>query len=98
MNLKTQVPVEPSAYIVYRYLFDSETLFAFVTILCIAMSVMLSLFTLYHVWLASTSVTTNERFKNAAFLNYYDDKLEFLNDWKKNYETFEVNQELQKTL
>ena len=97
MNLKTQEPVEQSAYIVYRYLFDSETLFAFVTILCIAMSVMLSLFTLYHIWLASTSVTTNERYKSAGHLNYFDDKLELLSDWKKSYETFEVSLELQKS-
>ena len=72
-------------YIVYRYLFDTETLFSFVTVLCISMSILLSLFTLYHLWLASTNVTTNERYKRATFLNYYDDKLEFLTDWKKDF-------------
>ena len=78
--------MEPSLYIVYRYLFDTETLFAFVTVLCISMSILLSLFTIYHLWLASANVTTNERYKRATFLNYYEDKLEFLKDWKKDFD------------
>jgi len=99
MNLKTNEPVESTPYIVYRYLFDTETLFAFVTILCIAMSVMLGLFTMYHLWLAMSNVTTNERYKRAAFLNYYEDKLEFLKDWKANFDdkSFEVNEEIKNT-
>jgi len=48
---------------------------------------MLSLFSAYHLWLAMTNVTTNERYKRATFLNYYEDKLEFLNDWKKEYDS-----------
>ncbi len=78
MNLKSNEPVEASTFIVLRYLFDSETPFAFVVILCICMSIMLSCFTIYHLWLAMTNVTTNERYKRASFLGYYTDLLEYL--------------------
>ena len=86
MNLKTNEPVKSTPYIVYRYLFDTETLFAFVTILCLAMSLMLGGFTMYHLWLAMTNVTTNERYKKAAFLNYYEEKLDFLKEWKTHFD------------
>ena len=74
--------MEPTYWIVLRYLFDTEFAFAFVTILCITMSIMLSLFFSYHLWLAMTNVTTNERYKYAALFSYFHDKLEYLNNWK----------------
>lgn len=70
-----------------RYLFDQEFAFAFVTILCITMSIMLSLFFAYHLWLAMTNVTTNERYKNAALFAYFTEKLDFLNFWKQNFDS-----------
>jgi hypothetical protein len=63
VNYKTGETIEATLWIVLRYLFDQEIAFAFVTILCIAMSLMLGSFTAYHLWLAMTNVTTNERYK-----------------------------------
>ena len=48
---------------------------------------MLSLFFAYHLWLAMTNVTTNERYKNAALFAYFTEKQEFLNYWKQNFDS-----------
>ena len=81
MNNTTGERVDTTLWVIARYLFNLEMPFAFVTILCLCMSVMLSLFFLYHLWLAMTNVTTNERYKKAALQGYYEDKLEFLQHW-----------------
>ena len=49
------------------------------------MSFMLGGFFLYHLQLATTNVTTNERYKQSALLHYYQDKLGFFNHWKEHY-------------
>ena len=82
--------MDTSYYVVARYMFHQETAFAFVTLLCIVMSVMLSLFTLYHLWLASTNVTTNERYKRAALQSYYEDRVELLKSWKERFSEFKA--------
>jgi len=49
--------------------------------------------------LAMKNVTTNERYKRAALLNYFDDKLEFLKTWKKHFDDknqFIIKEEMQK--
>ena len=86
--------VETTLYIIFRYLFYTETPFAFVTILCVTMGCMLTVFTIYHVNLACNDVTTNERYKSAAFNNYYTDKVEFLNKWKTSLSTPENPMEI----
>lgn len=75
--------IEPGLYVISRYLFYSETAFAFVTILCICMGIMLTGFGLYHVNLAMNNVTTNESYKRAAFETYFEEKIDFLEQWKE---------------
>ena len=87
INHKTGERLDPTIWIVFRYLFDQEFAFAFVTILCIAMMIMLSGFFAYHLWLAMTNVTTNERYKYAAMFAYFTEKLDYLNFWKENFDT-----------
>ncbi|CDW87623.1 dhhc zinc finger domain containing protein [Stylonychia lemnae] len=89
-NLKTGESISPSLYIVCRWLFDQETPFAFVTILCIVMSFMLTLFFLYHLYMATSGTTTNERSKRSDFSYYFETKVEYLEEWKANFEKFEV--------
>ena len=78
-NNLTKEEVETTPYIVMRYLFYQELPFAFIVIVCITMGTMLLFFTIYHLWLAVTNITTNERYKRAALMNFYFDKLELLN-------------------
>lgn len=82
LNYSTSEEVKATYYIIGRYLLNQESFFAFVTILCILMSIMLSLFCIYHVWLAIIDITTNERYKRSAYIHYYNDKLDFLTNWK----------------
>ncbi len=80
-NLRTNETIEPSYYILFKYLFDQETPFAFVTILCVVMSIMLGLFFGYHFMLAMTGVTTNERAKRSDFKFLHETKIEYFELW-----------------
>ncbi len=88
VNLATGEKMGPSYFIIFRYLFDKETPFMFVVILCTVMSFMIGLFFLYHLVLALDGTTTNERTKRSDFNFFYESKKEFLEEWAKNKETF----------
>jgi len=83
-NMRTGEMIEPSYFVIMRWLFDKETPFAFVTILCIVMSFMLSLFFLYHLWMATSGVTTNERSKKSDLRFYLETRIEYLETWLNN--------------
>jgi hypothetical protein len=80
-NLKTGEEVSASYWIIFRWLFDIETPFAFVTILCAVMSVMLTLFFLYHLIMALSNATTNERSKRSDIVFFLQTKIEYLEYW-----------------
>lgn len=80
--MSTGETVDTGIYVISRYLFYSETAFAFVTILCICMGIMLLFFGIYHINLAMNNVTTNESYKRSAFETYFEEKLDFLDQWK----------------
>ena len=80
-NMKTGELMEPGHTLIFRYLFSKETAFAFVTILCLVMAVMLSIFFLYHLYMVSFDLTTNERAKHADFNYYFKQKKECLKNW-----------------
>jgi palmitoyltransferase len=77
-NLQTGDIIEPGWGLIFRYLFGQETAFAFVTILCSVMSLMLTAFFFYHMYMASCNATTNERVKRADFTYYFQEKEKLL--------------------
>ena len=84
-NIKTGEEIPPTLWVVLRYLFDQESPFAFVTILCICMSVMLTLFFIYHLWMALKNTTTNERAKRSDLIYYFERKANLLQEWKDQF-------------
>jgi palmitoyltransferase len=80
--VSTGEQIETNLYVILRYLFYSETAFAFVTILCICMGIMLLCFGLHHLRLAMNNVTTNESYKRSAFMSWFEEKLDFIEQWK----------------
>lgn len=94
--MNTGEKVEPTYWIVLRYVFDLETPFAFATILCGVMSVMLNLFFGYHVYMAIQNTTTNERAKKSDFKMYFNKKIELCEEWEKNFhkeEGYKISEE-----
>ena len=65
-------------------------------LVCIVMGAMLTFFSGYHLYLASTNQTTNERYKRAALMSYYSDKEEVLNSMKENKEDFKLSEKEKK--
>mmetsp|Transcript_45087 Transcript_45087/g.32955 ORF Transcript_45087/g.32955 Transcript_45087/m.32955 type:complete len:87 (+) Transcript_45087:429-689(+) len=70
-NVKTGESVEGNFWVIFRYLFEHELWFAFVTLLCGLMVVMLSLFFLYHFLFAISNSTTSERAKRSDMKAFY---------------------------
>eukprot|EP00347_Sterkiella_histriomuscorum_P016464 403353078 len=91
-NLKTGETIEPTLWIIMKWMFDQETPFAFVTVLCTVMSFMLGLFFLYHFYMATQGTTTNERSKRSDFKFYFETKKEYLEEWKKDYGVFDLKE------
>ena len=56
------------------------------------MSFMLTLFFLYHLYMATSGTTTNERSKRSDYKFHYEIKIEILNDWRDNYDSFKLNE------
>jgi hypothetical protein len=65
-----------------------ETPFAFVVVLNGAMSVMLTFFFLYHVYMALQNATTNERAKKSDLLMLNGNKMETLKNWSAKFGAF----------
>lgn len=72
--------VETSNWILFQYLFQSHFAAASVWIIMFAMSIALSLFLFYHVWLTSRGLTTNESYKWDAILKWHRTQLKRYRD------------------
>ena len=70
-EVQTGAILDADYWVVFSYLFDNETPFAFVTILCGVMSIMLSGFFFFHLYMALQGTTTNERIKRSAVIETY---------------------------
>ena len=53
---------------------------------------MLSLFFLYHLFMATQGTTTNERAKRSDFLFHFENKLEYLQKWKEDFSVHDVHE------
>ena len=53
-----------------------------VLLLCIVVTVMLILFTAYHLWLISLGTTTNEKIKSSQMIWYLEKLIKFLKKWE----------------
>ena len=70
------------------------------TVLCVCMSVMLTVFFLYHVWMALKNTTTNERAKKSDIKYFYERRMLILEEMKetpgctvceRDRESFDIN-------
>lgn len=70
----------PTLNILFSYFMSSHMEVMMVLLLCSVMGTIIVGFTFYHLWLAATSVTTNETFKWTDVRNWHSERLE--KPWK----------------
>eukprot|EP01138_Halocafeteria_seosinensis_P013663 gb/GECG01013954.1/.p1 GENE.gb/GECG01013954.1/~~gb/GECG01013954.1/.p1 ORF type:complete len:438 (+),score=29.63 gb/GECG01013954.1/:1-1314(+) len=74
----TRRHIQPTYWIIFYVLFERHYALMFVFVLCCMMSLVLSAFTGYHLYLAATNTTTNESSKWAQVLVKYE-------QWQSDY-------------
>lgn len=89
-NTQTGEEVETTFYTVVKYVCFQEFAFSFIVLVCIVMGALLTFFSAYHLMLASSSQTTNERYKRAALMSFYHDKKELLKGLQENPTEFKL--------
>jgi palmitoyltransferase ZDHHC4 len=73
-----------SRYIIFQYMFSRHLAEAAVLLIMLVMSVALGLFLLYHCWLTSRNLTTNESYKYDQIMRWYKRELRRYKDAVKN--------------
>lgn len=61
--------VKADKVLVFSYLFMSHTTFLFLIIMCFVLGVTLLIFVLYHFYLVSENMTSNERVKSNDYVS-----------------------------
>lgn len=79
-----------------KYVCYQEFAFSFIVLVCIVMGTLLTFFSAYHLMLACSSQTTNERYKRAALMSFYHDKQQLLKGLLENPADFKLHEEEKK--
>ena len=77
-NPVTKEVIEASNMVVFKYLFYTETMFIFITILCWVMGITLTFFLLYHLSMVRNGTTTNEKMKRSDFKEFFKTEIDKL--------------------
>merc|ERR1712178_413583 len=78
VNKATGETIKGSYMVIFQYVMNLDGSFGFVVMICVMMSVMLTVFFGYHFYIAMSAATTNERQKTADFGAYLKVKLMYL--------------------
>ena len=70
----------PSYWLIFQYLFDRFTLHMGLWLLAVVMGIALGMFFLYHCYLTSRNMTTNEAYKWEQVNQWYKEQLRLYND------------------
>jgi palmitoyltransferase len=73
-------------YVLFMYIMQQEGAFTAVIILAAAVSIMLHVFYLYHLWLIKDGLTTNESSKQSDVLEGLNRRLRFLKQWFEKFD------------